>query len=90
MEDSNDSEQNEIVDLLDYVVEKAITRERSTILKHKSTATLYRCDDPSAIAVAHSYQEMNRIVEEYRHRPENEFFMVIKKTAKSRYYYYWK
>ena len=67
------STEKEIVDLLDTLVDDVIHKERQTTRVHKSTATLFRCDDPSEIAVAYSYEEMTWIVEEYRKRPENVF-----------------
>ena len=63
---------NVIADLLDDLVENVLVKERKQ--KHLSTATLYRCDDPSVIAIAYSYKEMLRIVEDYRSRPDNNFY----------------
>ena len=67
------STEKEIADLLDTLVDDVIHKERQTNRSYKSTATLFRCDDPSSIAVAYSYEEMNWIVEEFRKRPENVF-----------------
>uniref|UniRef100_A0A7M5XAY6 Uncharacterized protein n=1 Tax=Clytia hemisphaerica TaxID=252671 RepID=A0A7M5XAY6_9CNID len=67
------TDQIEIARLLDGLVDDVIHRDRTVNRINKSTGTLYRCDDPSVIAVAHSFEEMNRIIEEYRSRPENEF-----------------
>ena len=68
--------QKEIVDLLDTLVDDVIHKERQANRIHKSTATLFRCDDPSAIAIAYSYQEMDRIVKEYRSQPVNHFHAI--------------
>ena len=70
------STQKEIADVLDTLVDDVIHKERRINRLHKSTATLFRCDDPSAIAIAYSYQEMNRIVKDYRYQPGNHFHAI--------------
>ena len=65
--------QTEILSLLDVLIDDVINKERDSDRSHKSTTTLFRCDDPSVIVVAHSYEEMIRIVEEYRGHPGNCF-----------------
>ena len=77
---SNDNEQNKIANLLDDLVENVIRKERFRH-KHETTATMYRCFDPSAIVVAHTYGEMYRIVEEYRNQSKSHFFMSSYKIS---------
>ena len=81
------STEKKISDLLDTLVDDVIHKERKTRNRsHKSTSTLFRCDDPSEIAVAHSYEEMTQIVEEYRSRPENDFHKFAHVISSKCYY----
>ena len=70
---SSFTDQTVIAKLLDELVDDVVQKDRISTRLHKSTAPLFRCEDPSAIVVAHSYEEMIRIIEEYQSQPENEF-----------------
>ena len=66
-----DPTEKEVLSLLDGLIADVIHKERQSNEIQKSTAITF--DDPSAVAVAYSYEEMIRIVEEFRKRPGNIF-----------------
>ena len=82
-----DSTENEVLSLLDDVIDDVIYKERQSNKVHKSTSTLFRCDDPSEIAIAYSYQEMNRIVEEYQNQTGIEFHKIYYGISNASKYY---